>query len=709
MTVRSIARNCGIFLGIVMLVSGVLAWRTPELRWRLRVLALVAAGNVPDLGLRDAVRMLRPNSGYWLKGLTDTHSAYATIVNPDSSPQDIKAGARLFRSNCAACHGADARGHERAPALVGRHLLHGDSDWALYRTIRNGIGGSAMPAHSWSDARIWRTIAYLRSLDATNRSSSTTPALSARIDVPYAEIAATDEPGKDWLTYSGSYSGMRHSTLAQISPETVSRLAPRWMFQISGEGDPLEVSPIVREGVMFVAVPGRVVALDARTGKTIWDFNYAVPPDVRLCCADATRGLAILGDRLFFGTADARLVALSARTGRLLWSVPVTKDYREGYSITAAPLAFRDLVVTGISGGDYPIRGFIAAFDAATGEERWRFHTIPGPGEPGHESWANDSWQDGGGATWMTGSYDPRSDVLYWGVGNAAPDFDATTRKGDDLYTDSVVALRGTTGRLLWHFQFSPGDEHDWDSSQVPVIVNRPQATVPQELLWPNRNGFFYAFDRNTGRFLLGTPFVRQTWASRLSELGRPMEVAAAAPATKGTLVYPGVPGATNWWPPSYDPDLDLLFVPALDRGGVFIRGPDTSPSAGELYACGATSSVPGLESHADVLAIRPGDGSIAWDHRAVTTTGDIHPAGLLSTRGGLVFASDNDLFYALDSRSGALLWSFPSGAQIAAAPVTYGVDGIQYVAIAAGRVVISFALTGVGASHVDLAKVSSP
>ncbi len=692
---RSIAGGCGIVLGLAILSAIVVIWRVESLRWRLQVLILVTTGEIPDLGLRDAVHMLRPGSSYWLKGLLDTHSPYATIVNPDSSPQDVKAGAAAFRSNCAACHGADARGFEGAPALVGRTLAHGDSDWALYRTILNGIPGTAMPPHPWRDTRIWQTVAFLRSLSAAAQPPSVIPTLASGVDVPYDELAATDEPGNDWLNYSGSYSGARHSALTQISRETVARLAPRWVFQFSGGGDPLEVSPVVRHGVMYVTYAGGVIALDASSGRVIWEFHDAEPADVRLCCADANRGPAILGDKLFVGTADARLIALSAQTGARIWETAVVKDYRRGYSITGAPLALRDLVVTGISGGDYPTRGFIAAFDTDTGKERWRFDTIPGPSQPGHDSWPDDSWRYGGGATWMTGSYDPRRDVLFWGVGNAAPDFDAASRRGDDLYTDSVVALRGATGELLWHFQFTPGDDHDWDSNQVPVIVDRPQAAVPHEVLWANRNGFFYVLDRDTGNFILGRPFVRQTWASGLSERGRPVRIAGAGPSAKGTLVYPGVTGGTQWWPPSYDPQLDLMFVPALDRGGVFLLGPVTSPTAGELYPGGATSSVPGLASRAGVLAISPKDGSIAWEHWGATSTGEIHSGGLLSTQGGLVFASNDQLFYALDSRGGDLLWSFPTGARIAAAPVTYAVSGTQYVSIAAGHVIISFALSG--------------
>lgn len=694
MTVRAALRVCALLVIGVLLTAALIVWRMDELRWRVQVLSLVARGEIPDLGLIEAARMLRPGSKYYLRGLLDTRNPYASISNPDSSPQDIEAGAALFRSNCSACHGVDARGREIAPSLLGRTFAHGDSDWAIYRTIRAGVPGTIMPPHTWEPARIWQVVAYLRSLGAAPaamRAEAAMPQVTVA-DLPYEELARIAEPADDWLTYSGSYFGARHSKLTQINRDNVARLAPRWIYQFPMDAEFLEVSPIVRGGVLFAVHLGHVVALDAHDGRLMWQYTRSAGADTKLCCASATRGLAMLGDKIFFGTADAHLIALSARAGQLVWDRPLVTDYREGYSITSAPLAYHDMVVTGISGGDYPTRGFLAAFDAATGKERWRFWTIPGPGEPGHETWSGDSWRHGGGATWMTGSYDPTLDLLYWGVGNPAPDFDASIRKGDNLYTNSVVALQGSTGQKVWHFQFTPGDDHDWDSNQIPVVVDRPQAAA-HELLWANRNGFFYVLNRQTGAFILGTPFVQQTWAAGLDKNGRPIRRATAAPTPKGTLVYPGVGGGTHWWPPTYDPDLDLMIVSALERPGVFFSSPGEAPRSGEFYLGGATSGVPGQMHHWTVKALDPETGKVAWEHSGPATTADIHSAGLLSTRGGVVFASNDQLFYALDARDGRLLWTFPTGARIAAAPITYAVEGVQYVLIAAGRSIIAFAL----------------
>lgn len=698
MKLRTVLLGATALILVAALALASLIWRVDDLRWRVQVVALVGSGSIPDLGLMEALQMLRPGSKYWLKGLLETRNPYASILNPESGPADIQAGSALFRANCAGCHGVDAHGHERAPALVGRSLTHGDSDWAIYRTIRDGINGTIMPPHPWGPTRIWQTVAYLRSLQAVTGTAAAAGAspLTASVGVPYAELAAIVEPADDWLMYSGSYSGTRHSALTQINRDNVSRLAPRWIYQFPAEGDPLEVSPLVKNGVLFAVHLGRMVALDARDGSELWHFVRPEPPDARLCCVSATRGLAMLDDRLFFGTTDAHLIALSAQGGKLLWDTALVPDYRQGYSITGAPLVFRDYVVTGVSGGDYPTRGFIAAFDAATGKERWRFWTVPGTGQPGNETWPGDTWRHGGGATWLTGSYDPKLDLLYWGVGNPAPDFDGTGRKGDNLYTNSVVALRGTTGAKVWHYQFTPGDDHDWDSNQIPVVVDRPQAAAAHELLWANRNGFFYVLNRENGSYVLGAPFVRQTWAERLDEQGRPVRMPGAAPTGRGTLLFPGVSGGTHWWPPTYDPDLDLMIVPALERGGVFFSSPQ-KPSDGELYLGGATSVATGLLSYWAVRAIRPKDGSIAWEHRGPSGTGDVHAAGLVSTRGGLVFASNDQLFYALDARDGRLLWSFPTGARIAAAPITYSVEGVQYVLVASGHSIIAFALVDAG------------
>jgi alcohol dehydrogenase (cytochrome c) len=678
------------------MVAGVYVIGGSSLRWRAQVVALVASGQIPDLGLMDALSMVRPSSGYWLESLPVTRNPYASISNTHAAPADIAAGAAVFRQDCAGCHGADGKGHERAPALVGRIQTHGDSDWALYRTIKYGVGGTAMPPHAWDPTKLWQTIAYVRSLANATGDPANAPAAIVANPVSAEELLDTAEPGEDWLTYSGSYSSTRHSKLTQINRDTIARLAPRWIYQFGGAGDDMEVSPLVRNGTLYATYVGGIVALDARSGSQIWERAIAVPPDVKLCCANVTRGLALMGDRLFLGTLDAHLIALSAQTGARIWDTPVVAEYRTGYSITAAPLAYRGLVVTGVSGGEYPTRGFIAAFDAQTGKERWRFWTIPGPGEPGHESWAGESWRTGGGGAWLTGSYDPKLDLVYWGVGNPSPDFNAASRRGDDLYTNSVVALRGTTGQKVWHFQFTPGDDHDWDSNQVPVIVDREAA--PHELLFANRNGFFYVLDRESGRFISGTPFVHQTWTKGLTPAGRPIRDPAATPTPKGTIVSPSVTGGTHWWPPSYDPDQDLMFVPVVERAGLFFTTGRADPTPGEMYLAGATAGIPGQKHYSAIRAIHPANGSVAWEHRGAPTTATLHLGGLMSTRGGLVFASDDRLFYALDSSDGKLLWSFPTGARVAAAPITFTVAGTQYIAVAAGHSIIAFAL--VEASH---------
>jgi alcohol dehydrogenase (cytochrome c) len=514
--------------------------------------------------------------------------------------------------------------------------------------------------------------------------------------VRYEELKAVEEPGKDWLVYGGAYSGIRHSSLKQIDRHNVAELAPRWVYQFKKVGERIQMTPIVRDGVMFVTHAASVMAIDARDGSLIWQFDRPPPADALACCGIVNRGVAILGDRIFVGTIDAKLVAISARTGKKIWETTVDPDYAQGMSITSAPLVFGNLVLTGVGGGDYPNRGYIAAFDADTGKERWRFTTIPGPGEPGHDTWPGNSWQHGGGATWLTGSYDPKNDVVLWGIGNPAPNHNAANRKGDNLYTDSVVALRGATGQLLWHFQFTPNDDHDWDSVQTPVIIERPQSPTPHQLIWANRNGFFYDLDRDNGKFLHGAAFVKQNWAKGLDADGRPIRIPGASPSPTGALVWPGVIGATNWWSPSYDPDLDLMFVPALEHAGLYYSTNALQPEGRQLYLSGYTEDVESIPHYQEVVAIRAGDGSIAWTHKGqASKDDDLHLSGLTSTAGGLVFASEDKTFYALDSSDGRLLWSFPTGGRITAAAVSFEAGGEELISIASGRDLITFGRVG--------------
>lgn len=384
----------GSVIGVFLAVAIAAVASIDALRWRLKVAWLVGTGQVTDLGLVETLPMLKPGSPYWLKGLPETRNPYASIRNPYASDADVAAGEKVFAHECASCHAPDTHGGQVAPTLIGRSYTYGDSDWAVFRTVQRGVPTTAMPPHDWPDTRIWQVIGYLRSINVIAAGQATAQAaasIPADFRVPYAAIAAQALPGGDWLTYSGSYTGARHSTLKEIDRASVGRLAPRWIHQFEIGSARIEMSPIVYRETMFVTYAGNVAALDARNGQRLWEYARAQPPDARVCCGVVNRGVAILDDRIFYATIDAHLIALSTRTGAKLWDVAVVPDYRAGYAITAAPLVIDGLVITGIAGGDFPTRGFLAAYDAATGTERWRFRTIPEPGEPGHDSWPGDS------------------------------------------------------------------------------------------------------------------------------------------------------------------------------------------------------------------------------------------------------------------------------------------------------------------------------
>jgi alcohol dehydrogenase (cytochrome c) len=675
-------------IGIAVIGLLVLAVALPQIRWRLQTMAMVLTGEIPDMRFGELLRLIAPGSGQpQITRLIASRNPYAVVRIPSSRPADLAAGARLFRTECAACHGPDAGGGPGAPPLFGREFRHGDSEWALYRTIRYGVPKTAMTEHPLGWTPIWQLVAYIRSIDVAPSDLSASPLTQARVDkllVPFDDLAATAQPGADWLSYSGSYSSMRHSLLTQINRDNVGRLALRWMVQLPDSADKNETSPVVRNGIMFMtAPPATVIALDAQNGHKIWEH---VHPYQRIGGGEGpvgqNRGVALLDDRVFVGTWDAKLTALDVATGKMIWESTVDPDYPSSY-ISAAPLVLRDLVVTGVGTAAKDSRGFIAAYDARTGVQRWRFDCIPGPGMPGNETWTGDSWKRGGAGAWMTGSYDPQSDTLYWGVGNPKPDFDPSSRPGDNLYSNSVVALRGSTGKLLWHFQFSPGDVHDWDSTQVPLIADRisPEGLAQKRLLWANRNGFYYVLDRDTGAFVTGAPFVRTNWAVGLDSNGRPIRPVETLEGTQGRPIYPGAKGGTNWWPPTYDPALDRVFVPVLEQGMVFFPTSLTLPSAA------------GRSFYTGVRALDASTGAVIWEHRHAARLVENETGGLMSTRGGVVFGGDQSQFFALDSRTGKLLWSVETGGTIMAAPVTYEVNGEQFVTVAAGRSVLTFAL----------------
>lgn len=670
-------------LGIVLLGTLVLA--VPTLRWRTQLIGLYATGRIPDFELTDLLSILSPGSPQQSARLVETRNPYAVMQNPHTSVAAVAAGIHTYGAACAACHGADRHGTSGGPSLVDETWKYGNSDWALFRTIRHGSPSMGMPPHPLPDEAIWQVVAFLRSRDEENpapanlvRAESTL----ASLKVPYAEIAGVAAAGADWLTYGGAYSSVRHSGLTDIDPGNVGQLALRWIHQVPGDPGEIQASPIVRDGIMFLTAPANVVlALDAANGKELW--RYARPPPDNLRAGEfgvrANRGLAILDNRVFVATGDARLVALSAATGAVLWDVVV--DDKVTHKITSAPLAYRDLVVIG-TGTQAGGRGAIVAYGAADGVERWRFHSIPRPGEPGHETWKGESWKTGGASPWLTGSYDVTNDLLVWGVGNPKPDYDAAFREGANLYSNAVVALRGTTGKLVWHFQFTPGDDHDWDSAQSPLLVDLPVGDgLEPRVLWANRNGFYYVLDRQSGRFLSATPFVHQTWAAGIDGAGRPRMNPVALDPARGTLTYPGNGGGTNWWSPSYDPQLGLVFVPVLEQGMIFFKSANSWPRSN------------GQPLRTGVRALDAATGRVAWEYmhperRDISETG-----GVLSTRSGLVFGGDLTTFFALDGKSGHLLWSVETGGPIDGAPISYAAANEQFIVTSAGGNVMSFAL----------------
>ena len=452
--------------------------------------------------------------------------------------------------------------------------------------------------------------------------------------------------------------------------------------------------------------PNDALAVDAKTGRAFWLYRYTPSTEARVCCGSNNRGLAMLGNTLFMGTLDARLIAIDATSGKPIWNVEVG-DPKLAYSITMAPLVIKDKVVVGVGGGEFGIRGYIVAYDAETGEEAWRFYTIPGPGEPGHETWDADDWEHGGASVWITGSYDAELDLTYWGIGNPGPDWNADQRPGDNLYSDSVVALDPDTGELKWHFQFTPNDGYDYDAVQVPVLVDIDWQGRPAKLmLWANRNGYFYVLDRVTGEFLTGTPFVKVNWASGLDELGRPI----ATPQPAGKPTWPGNQGGTNWYPPSFSPRTGLVYFAAWENYATIYRKEESIYEPGRAFHGGGfdvlvpAPGAPGVGigrrgpinywtnevGSGAVMAIDPKTGELKWKFEQF----DVSDSGMLTTATDLLFTGGREgHFHALDARTGDLLWKASLGGQIVMAPITYQLGDTQYVAVISGNILATFAL----------------
>ena len=448
------------------------------------------------------------------------------------------------------------------------------------------------------------------------------------------------------------------------------------------------------------------MALDAVTGRVFWLYRHRPADNARVCCGANNRGVAILDDKVFMGTLDARLIAIDATNGRPIWNIEVA-DPGQAYSITMAPLVVKDKVIVGVGGGEYGIRGFVAAYDAETGEEAWRFYTIPGPGEPGHETWEDDDWEHGGASVWITGSYDADLNLTYWGVGNPGPDWNPGQRPGDNLYSDAVIALDADTGELVWYFQFTPNDGYDYDSVQIPVLVDMEWNGVPSKLMmWANRNGYFYVLDRVTGEFLTGTPFVKVNWSSGLEENGRPIPT----PQPAGSPTWPGNQGGTNWYPPSFSPATGLFYISAWEDYATIYRPEEDVFTPGRAFLGGGfdvlkpTPGAPGVGigrttpinnwtnevGHGTVIAMDPRTGEARWKYEQF----DVSDGGMLTTASDLLFTGGREgHFHALDARTGELLWRASLGGQIVMAPITYMVDGQQYVSVISGHTLVTFGL----------------
>lgn len=551
-----------------------------------------------------------------------------------------------------------------------------------------------------SSAEIRDIAAYLKS--SASPASVTHPAHSV---MPWERILSAPKDAANWLTYWGDLSGTHYSPLAEVTAANVKNLQVQWMAPLSGEGQN-QATPLVVDGVVYTTGPvgasgsasTQVLALDALTGRQIW--RYERPQKTRNPYENnrVNRGVAILDNRLFVGTLDAALVALDVHTGKQLWEVQLG-DAKAGYELTAPPLPVKDKIITGISGGEFGIRGFIEAYDPATGKRLWRFNTIPGPGEFGNDTWDGDSWQRGSGGTWMPGVYDPETNTLYWTVGNPGPDLNGDVRKGDNLFTCSVIALDPDTGLRKWHYQFTPNDTHDWDSNEDTILVNREWRSEPRKLLLhADRNGVFYVLDRVSGKLLSATPFVRTTWVKEWDANGRPVVQEGWRPTAGGggVTVYPSLGGGANFQPPSYSPKTGWYYLAYHDSPGSYSAGPQEYEPGRQYQGRGNGGGfgppAPGAAPNSQgVMAIDPETGKAQWKFELSQMA--LSP-GVLATAGGVVFcATTEGYLIALDAVTGKLLWRYQSGAPLTSAPISYSLEGRQYVAISVANGLVSFAL----------------
>jgi len=633
---------------------------------------------------------------------------------PAQSPD---AGRQVFAARCAGCHGSDGNGGELGPGISTRVPTRTDQE--LTTLFRQGLPASGMPSFAnMPDSETASLIPYLRTLKPRGGTApermqvvlqNGSPVAGLVLNKSLFDMQLLGDDRKlhllrytsggyrpvtsqtDWTSYNGGASGSRYSTLAQINKSNAAALAPQWMFSLRNTNN-LQVTPIVSEGVMYVTAANECYALDAGSGREIWHYQRARTKGlVGNAAGGVNRGAAVAGDRLFMVTDHAHVLALNKATGALLWETEMA-DWHQNYNATGAPLPVGNLVITGTSGGDEGVRGFVAAYDQATGKEVWRFWTTPKRGEPGSETWQGKGLDHPAGTTWMTGVYDAPLDTIYWTVGNPGPDLIGDDRLGDNLYTDSVVALDAKTGALKWHFQFTPHDVWDYDAQETPALVDAMWQGQPRKLMvQANRNGFFYVLDRTNGKFLFGTQYVKSvTWATGLDANGRPLRVPNMEPTLDGKRVCPSLDGASNWYSTSFNPTTNLYYVQTNDKCGIFTKIP-AEWEAGKGFMGGSFAPAPEPAQRL-LRAIDITTGKAVW---SLPQTGAVNSwGGVLSTAGGVViFGEDSGALMAADAATGKALWSFQTSALWKASPMTYMFDNKQYVAVAAGSNIIAFGL----------------
>jgi alcohol dehydrogenase (cytochrome c) len=633
--------------------------------------------------------------------------------------QTPQAGRTQFEGHCALCHGKDGNGGELGPSILTR--IGNYSDGELASLIHEGLPNSGMPGNNLSEPEMLSLVSFLQSLKTSaegaplvnatvslaggqtlaglvlNRSSQEMQLLAdsdRRVHLLRRDGAAyrAVTSQADWPAYNGDVGGNRYTALDQINKSNVARLAPRWIFPLINTS-PLEGTPIVVDGIMYMTSANECYALDAGSGRQIWHYQRRKTRAlVGNAAGGINRGAAVAGDRLFMVTDNAHIIALNRFRGKLLWETEMA-DWHQNYNATGAPMTVGGLVISGIAGGDEGARGFVAAFDQFTGKEVWRFWTVPKPGEPGSETWKGSDIEHPSAGTWLTGTYDPQLETLYWPTGNPGPDLNGDQRVGDNLYSSSIVALDAKTGKLRWYFQYTPHNVWDWDAEQPPVLVDTTWNGQPRKLLLhANRNGFFYVLDRTNGKMLLARPFIKKlTWASGIDASGRPVLNPGKEPTAQGNTICPSLQGGTNWFSTSFNPATHLYYVQTLEKCSAFTKTP-MQWKAGTGFFGGSFGDAPGDVPQKILRAINIETGAIAWE-LPQTGTGDSW-GGTLSTASGLVFfGEDGGALMAADAVSGTTLWQFPAHQIWKASPMTYMFDGRQYVAVASGSNLISFAL----------------